>query len=253
MGKEFDGSNLDVKGNAWVAAFPTPNRSIRLPTIGGNDPTNGEFDLLTEDFESDVDNNPEKYDFLGKGIDSGFRIAKNSSRENFTISPALAYLLCRAYLNRDVTEFHREIVIQEPQVFKGVASNQAYPVLFIPLNKNKELQDLFGLEDQLLGRVRQSIPKFEPDLLMNYLEKYMNIYKIEIPSLRFSTGDGKTAHPPLEYKNYIEELRKEIAKLENDKASQISKEDHSLMDDKHQMEKAMELIEAFSDGTVGQD
>src|SRR5699024_10215799 len=64
---------LNVKGNAWVAAFPSPNRSIHL-AMDATDPISGNRDLISESFEAKIDADPSGYDFLGKGIDSGFRI-----------------------------------------------------------------------------------------------------------------------------------------------------------------------------------
>lgn len=103
FGREVNSAfSLNTKGNGWIAAFPNPNRSIRL-SVNGSDPLIGENEVLTEEFEAAVDEIPSNYDFLGKGIDGGFRIARNSSIEALTISPALAYLLCKAKRSETLT------------------------------------------------------------------------------------------------------------------------------------------------------
>ncbi|WP_158623095.1 hypothetical protein [Pseudorhodobacter sp. E13] len=95
FGQEIHGIHkLNTKGNAWVAAFPSPNCSISLSIGTNQDPISGGNELLTEDFERKVDETPRDYDFLGKGIDSGFRIARNSSVLSLT-------------LVTDFREFHR--------------------------------------------------------------------------------------------------------------------------------------------------
>ena len=82
--------NLDVKASGWVAAFPVPN--VTVPIAGrGNDE---EFDELTgERVETDADNSPHEFDFLGKHIDAGFRIAQFARADQFAVSLELAWLI----------------------------------------------------------------------------------------------------------------------------------------------------------------
>ena len=86
---KFLGEDLDTKGNGWIAAFPSPNCSIGIGGDSTIDPIAGINDLPSEQLEADVDENPRKYDFLGKGIDGGFRISKNSNITHSRFLPPL--------------------------------------------------------------------------------------------------------------------------------------------------------------------
>lgn len=198
---------LNTKGNGWIAAFPNPNRSIHL-SVNGSDPLIGENDVLTEEFEAAVDATPSNYDFLGKGIDGGFRIARNSSIESLTISPALAYLLCEAKRNVDTTKFDNRFVFHEPQEFKGVVKDQKYPVISLITSRDDGFDRLQSLEAKLLDRPREA----DFVTLFDYLDVYIAHHKIERPELRL-TAKGVSVDPPEHYKKYIEEWKEDLEKI----------------------------------------
>lgn len=198
---------LNTKGNGWIAAFPNPNRSIHL-SVNGSDPLIGESEILTEEFEAEVDKNPSNYDFLGKGIDGGFRIARNSSVESLTISPALAYLLCKAKRNVDTTRFNNRFVFHEPQEFKGVVEDQKYPVISLITSRDEAFDELQSLEAKLLDRPREA----DFVTLFEYLDVYIKHHKIEKPELRL-TAQGVSVDPPDHYKRYIEEWQEDLQKI----------------------------------------
>lgn len=209
FGDDVRGSyNLDTKGNAWIAAFPTPNRSIQLAINGLADPLSGEQELLGEKFEAAVDKKPSDYDFLGKGIDGGFRISRNSTTETFTISPALAYLLCKAKRNIDTTKFNGRFIFHEPQNFKGVVGGARYPVISLITSRSPEFDDLETLEAELLDRPREA--NFV--VLGKYLENYMSYYGIEVPVLKL-TDKSVNISSPDHYESYIKEWKRELDEI----------------------------------------
>ncbi|MBO9466212.1 hypothetical protein J7443_13295 [Tropicibacter sp. R15_0] len=81
--------NLNVKGAGWLAAFPEPNRTVELRVRGGQP----ELLPTSEALEISADEEPFEFDFLGKAIDTGFRVASNAQPERFVLSVQLARLL----------------------------------------------------------------------------------------------------------------------------------------------------------------
>jgi hypothetical protein len=197
VAREFD---LNTKGNAWVASFPTPNCSI-MPIQNGvglsTDALNGKSDLPTEDNEQEVDADPSKFDFLGKGIDAGFRISKNSAIDTLTISPGLAILLAKAAETHLVTDFKKSIRFSEMQVFKGVADSNPYPVLTIDTSRDVRHEDLLTKQRVLLA---QPSPPKSPDLA-DYLTDYLNYFEIEIPAVKMTFSQNGFV-PPAFYGEY---------------------------------------------------
>jgi len=205
--------DLNTKGNGWIAAFPNPNCSIFLSKNGDEDPLSGIGDILTEDVEIAVDKNPSAYDFLGKGIDGGFRISRNSTIDAFTVSPALAYLLSRAKRNVETTGFDCEFQFHEPQQLKGVANGNFYPIVSIDTNRDKTQKAIKVLEAKLLQK-----PEFaNHDELCEYLELYMDYNGIEKPSLKLSFG-GAPVDEPKHYSEYIEQWESEVEKIKSAEA-----------------------------------
>lgn len=209
FGAEVAPLNLNTKGNAWIAAFPTPNRSIRL-SLNGLDPLMGEKDFLSEAFEAQVDAEPEKYDFLGKGIDGGFRIAKNSTVDDLTISPGLALLLCRAAKNRESTKFNQKFRFHEPQVFKGVVNGSRYPVVSVITDRNTISRRIEIAEADLLGKP----PEADVTRLHEYLEDYISHNSIECPALKL-TFRSADVDPPDHYKTYINDWAESRRQVEH--------------------------------------
>lgn len=195
--------DLNTKGNAWVASFPTPNVSLK-PLRASEQQQENIQDALTggnestsEEMEQEVDTNPHLFDFLGKGIDAGFRISKNSEIERLTISPGLGILLLEASESKKITAWDYPIRLDELQSFKGVANGSPYPVLTIDTFRDDSQKELIEIQRKVTGSSKQ-----EPKELMDYLTKYIKYNKIEIPSVRIQMGIGEFNVPKFyhEYK-----------------------------------------------------
>lgn len=210
FGKQIEMDKLNTKGNAWVAAFPTPNTSINTSTLSDLDEVaSGQFYevgqvgaddsyAVTESQEEDVDRVPHKYDFLGPGIDGGFRISKNSTVESLTVSAGLAYLLCKATDAKAVTKFDGNLRFRESQIFKGVCSGEPYPVVTLETSRDDRRESLAKLQADALG-VRYDT---ETGSLQKFLEHFLEVYNIPVPVLRSSEQDDSPT-PPREYTDYI--------------------------------------------------
>jgi len=206
------GFELNTKGNAWVASFPSPNCSImpvRAANVFNGDALNGTSDLPTEENEAKVDLDPSLFDFLGKGIDAGFRISKNSAIDTLTISPGLGILLAQASGSRRITGFNREIRLAEMQVFKGVAESSPYPVLTIDTSRDSRHEELLKRQRNLLG---QPLPP-KDDELEEYLKGYLDYYEIEVPKVK-NTFAEQGFTPPDFYQAYCDNWHREAARLE---------------------------------------
>lgn len=209
--------DLNTKGNAWVASFPTPNVSLkplRMERKQGEAPGDaltGDNEITSEEMEKEVDETPHLFDFLGKGIDAGFRISKNSEINKLTASPGLAILLCEAAESQITTGFTSNIRLDEMQSFKGVANGFPYPVLTIDTFRDQDHQDLMMLQREIL-----SIPmNFDHKKLKRYLTSYMKHHEIEISEVNLHYGKGKS-EPPEFYQKYRARWQQE---LENEQSN----------------------------------
>ncbi|GER06908.1 hypothetical protein JCM17843_12180 [Kordiimonadales bacterium JCM 17843] len=210
FGTEINSAHsLNTKGNGWIAAFPHPNCSIKLSRDNLEDPLSGKNDILTEEFEKQVDENPHEFDFLGKGIDGGFRISRNATIDTFTISPALALLLCQAKRNKDTTKFNCDLYFHEMQQLKGVVNNNPYPIISIDTNRDNRKKEINELQSNLLGSPKNT----DNDRLQKYLEKYIDYHGIEKPQLRLFSSKSKISYPE-HYHNYIEKWELEKEKIQ---------------------------------------
>lgn len=217
IGDTYDG--LNAKGNGWVAAFPSPNTSIAVSHTAGADPYAGDNGLESEEFESKVDESPKDFDFLGKGIDGGFRISRNSSVDTFTISPALAYLLTEAASNQGLTKFDLDFNFQEMQSFKGVLDGAPCPIISIDTMRSERERKLRDMETELLGRP-SVVGNGKLDILKSYLESFIELRRVEWPSLKLSHGQDDV-DPPKHYLEFVERWKVIAAAAEQEDQKQV--------------------------------
>lgn len=196
-------SSLDVKGNGWIAAFPHPNQTISMQ----NSHTDGFIDEFADEAqEVAADKDPSEFEFLGPGIDAGFRISKNSTPSFFTISPALAYLLCRANTNRDYKNYQFDLSFSGVNSLKGVAKGEPYPITGINTEWDQEANEVTGLQKALLGN-----GKLDDEQLADYLEKFSALHGIDIPLFSTSSKDGGLS-PSMSYREeFIPNWKKSVA------------------------------------------
>lgn len=183
---DTDGVPLDVKGAGWLAAFPAENISIEV--VNGNvAATKRNQEYLTEDFELEADQLPHKFDFLGTGIDAGFRVAKTASADRFTASVGLSYLLASAAQNN---MFMGQFSYHGRQPFKGVNKDHPYPVVSIEAERNPEKRRLRARERLLLNENFVA-----PVALYDYLDEYMKHEGIDFPVLPALSSDAPPPNP----------------------------------------------------------
>lgn len=84
---------LDVKPTAWLAEFPVRNKAI-IDARSSGSPTATIVERLTAFYDDNDDDTVA--DFIGPGIDVGFRISALSSARKLSISLDLAYALAKS-------------------------------------------------------------------------------------------------------------------------------------------------------------
>ncbi len=204
---------LGVKGNGWIASFPYPNVAMHIPEAGAE---TSEDLSNTERLEASADENPHLHEFLGKGLDYGFRIGKNSSEDFFSVSPALANILARAGVNEDYNQLGVQLVVRPPIQLKGVLDGQAYPVIGIPIDRNEEWEKLRQVQEKLLGGDQSN----KQDL-RNYFRSFIELHQIEEPILKVRP-DGEELSPPEYYLSKFVPNWEGAAKEVSDQTSMIN-------------------------------
>jgi hypothetical protein len=156
--------DLNLKGAGWLAAFPEPNRAVQLSfDEGALAPLSA-----SEALELAADEHPFSYDFLGKAIDTGFRVAGTAKPERFVLSVQLARLLAGLPSG---SGFDHHIRFDKPHFLKGVNQGEPYPLLYIDTMTHLVVEDIRQKERSLLGN--GNIPD-RPELAA-YLDAYCEV------------------------------------------------------------------------------
>jgi len=188
-------NGLSIKGNGWIASFPYPNISILVPGSNGG---KGNDLQATEALERKADSNPSQHEFLGTGIDYGFRIGSHSSEDFVSISPALADILARARVNEDYHDLAVELTVKPPMKLKGVMDGRDYPVIGIPIDRSAKWASFRKLQGKLLGSDQSNNQE-----LRKYFRHFIEIHDIEEPILKIRSHDEALEPPAYYFKEYV--------------------------------------------------
>lgn len=167
-------AELDVKGCAWIASFPAPNvTTVSASRLTTDRPTKEVGSQLYEEDERQADIRPGDYDFLGKQIDTGFRIAKFAQPHELSLSIDLAWLLA-LLKQRDLIDC--QFMFRGRESLKGVISGVPYPIITIHTERSVKRRELHSLEQSVTGAEFA-----EPIRLRNYLYSFMEQHDLDIP------------------------------------------------------------------------
>ncbi len=167
-------NELDVKGCAWIASFPAPNATVvSASRFALDEIKNSVGGQLDEEDETKADINPGEYDFLGKQIDTGFRISKFAQSHELAVSIDLAWLLT-LLKQRDLVDC--QFTYRGRESLKGVIGGVPYPIVTIQTERSVEKRELDTLERTVAG-----LSFAEPIGLRNYLHSFMEQHRIEVP------------------------------------------------------------------------
>ncbi len=206
---KYDG--LDVKGAAWIAAFPDPNVTVALNV------DNLATDQFGELFEANADRNPHSVDFLGNGIDTGFRVASRSTSSQCALSVDLAYLLSSSGTLPRFEFCHYERV-----ALKGVLRGQPYPIFCLQTERSASRRDLNEHEQTMLGT-----SVLQNSRITTFLDHFMKEENIEFPVL---SSPGVKTTPPASYLDFRERWLQDAVTEKQRRELELSGEDPSNSD-----------------------
>jgi len=138
-------SPMRVKGTAWIANFPYPNREVAFPDSGDDDDTRSVS-------RGDDKKTPSvsRIDYFGPDIDIGFRIARAARDQVLLISMPLADLLEPALRSKRVSIYHVGW-----EVLKGVFDGKPYPIFWLHTRKRPRFLSWEGFLDERTQRYTQ--------------------------------------------------------------------------------------------------
>lgn len=240
-------ATLGVKANGWLASFPWPNQTVAMD----DSESDGFEDALPDESdEAGADSDPDRYEFLGPGIDSGFRIATNSSAGFFTLSPALAYALCRANTNRDYSKFKFDLEYRGVNPLKGVLSGESYPIVGLNTERNEGRVRLRKLQNILEGVAATSDAQ-----MIEYLEEFIKFHNIEMPPLELNGVESKVVVPDFYTNSFIpdwESLKRDLELREANLDESADVEEKQDGPDTESRTKLEELIKGLNNLSKGQ-
>lgn len=166
---------LVVKGVAWIAAFPAPNITVPI-SLKHTSPEEGDKELLDdEEIELEGDKVPSSFEFLGKEIDTGFRVSKHASPDKLALSIETAYILSGICAQGDYTF---SFTYGGREGLKGVIGGRPYPIVSIDTERRQHRRDVRAFEQAISGEKDAT-----PQLLRTFLEAFMKDERIDLPYL----------------------------------------------------------------------
>jgi len=181
---------MDVKGAGWIAAFPAPNVTVTSFELSQT------TDYLDEILEAEADKQPDRFDFLGRDIDSGFRVARHASTDNFVTSIELAWLLAQC----DLLDYLKvEFEYHGRHLLKGVIKDRPYPVISIDTERSPSRRCVKEYERNLIPFTGK-----RPLAIRDFCAAFMSDEEIELPILLPNGEERNEATYPRSYKQFIE-------------------------------------------------
>lgn len=153
-------ANLDFKAAAWIAHFPWRNRMLFSSKVGALDTTRDRrqdtnLQLVQTYFTGLGDEERSSQfglvpDFVGPGIDIGFRLAAQATHRRLVISTDIAYMIAKGaeQMRRDITGL--KMHFEGLYVLKGVLGGLEYPLFWIEMSD--EDNDIYGFAHDLNPR-----------------------------------------------------------------------------------------------------
>ncbi len=204
------GKHLDVKGAGWLAAFPAPNVTATLGDVFLN------ADQFDEAFEARADEDPKLVDFLGNGIDCGFRIAGKAASDRFVLSVELAWLLAEA-AHRDL--FGRSFAYHDRQILRGVLRDRPYPIVSIETERNLSRRTVRQYERRMMQHGSPA-----PLAIRDFLQSFMEDEDIDLPVLK-NAGSPVPQDPPPPYAEFRRRWLADAAEIKKRTENEVAAAD----------------------------
>lgn len=122
---------MDLKGAAWIATFPVPDRVVAVPL----DPDAYDSDLEPEvvnrellGLYDDGDRSTVRVDYLGPSVDIGFRVASRSVARKFMLAFEVAWAIAAS---RGTAQDSTPMYFEGEVELKGVWEGRGYPLFWL--------------------------------------------------------------------------------------------------------------------------
>ncbi|MDB6133874.1 MAG: hypothetical protein JWM59_2117 [Verrucomicrobiales bacterium] len=166
---------LDLKCAGWTAGFPVGNLEVELPGLGG------------------------QFDYIGPGMDIGFRLVKEATPRRMLLCVELAYIL-------SLPAFPDPgIMVGTHLQLKGVAKGRQYPCLWLDCFPSGECTgwDKIELDEEELQGARRT--PANQKALHSFCHAWLQ--NIGTPfHVPFIEGDGHIGTPPEGYAHMMAEV-----------------------------------------------
>jgi hypothetical protein len=209
--------SLDVKGTCWFAGFPITNSEIVFhrdvsydDDQFADDARLRQMHLREKWHESEGKDSSLVRDFIGPGIDTGFRLAALASPRKLVVSLDVAYLLATSHLPSGAVGQMRltwfDIVYEGRIPLKGVLGGKPYPVFWIDVLGKDVLAEA---EDLLSGKLNYCGQDAVKQFCENFFEENRkNMFK---PFLVGET-DEQYGEIPQNYQEFLRQIEERWAK-----------------------------------------
>jgi hypothetical protein len=223
--KTLKKERLDLKLSAWLATFPTPNFEVALPRsldesglpqTRVDDALVANWEALKQYYTGSVDAQKNyTLDFVGPAMDTGFRIAQQSTTRKMVITPELARLIALSddrfkKLGDQLDDaFKLDLRYEGRVVLKGVGDPSGYPLFWIDVAEKSDR--IVSLEDKLDSSRKEMATTTE---IAAFVEAYLSDYA-PFKTLLYLPDADRT-----EFSNLRAELKEQLreiqAKYENE-------------------------------------
>lgn len=147
--KELSKRKLDFKSAVWIAHFPWRNKMIFTSGTGARDINlDGSEDKnlqLAQTFFQQVYAEPSENtfelvpDFVGPGVDIGFRLATQATQRRLVLSTDVVYMLAVGALHMERSIKQLPIHFEGMHILKGVLGGLEYPLFWIDMIDQKDI------------------------------------------------------------------------------------------------------------------
>lgn len=134
-------------------------------------------------YESDSEGNYKIIDFLGAGIDLGFRLRSETQRNQLVVSAELVYLIIKVeqeeHLAKGLSIDKSEYKISETKTLKGIWYSRPYPVIFYRDNwENSVFEYDEVIKEFKTDKIEEFVPRVFAELGRDkVLDEFLSIIK----------------------------------------------------------------------------
>lgn len=175
---------LDFKSTIWIAHFPWRNKMIFTSATGKEDiDLDGSEDRnlqLAQTYFEQIYGSPSVNpfqlvpDFVGPGVDIGFRLAAQASQRRLIMSSDVVYMLAVGALHMMRSTKHLRVHFEGMHLLKGVLGGLEYPLFWLDMIDEK---NIYSFSHDLGRRDPCSPEKIESFMREFYHQRHNYLYE----------------------------------------------------------------------------